>query len=68
MLDCLSVYVRSGSWPCENAGECGTGPSLTGSCATPNTIGIVAVAALATIAPGVLAGMALTPAGRQHLA
>jgi hypothetical protein len=42
-----------------------TSPSLTGSSATPNTIGIVEVAALAAIAAALLAGVAITATRRR---
>ena len=42
-----------------------TRPSWTGSSATPKTIGIVAVAALAAIVPGVLPGVAITATRRR---
>jgi hypothetical protein len=42
-----------------------TSPSLTGSSLTPNTIGMVAVAALGVIARFVAAGMAITSTRRR---
>ena len=55
-----SGYVAAGLREVRNEAE-----SATGSSPTPNTIGIVAVAALAASAAGVLPGVAITATRRR---
>jgi hypothetical protein len=50
--------------PCDVAARLATSPSATGSSATPNTIGMVEVAALAASVAGLLPGVAITATWR----
>jgi hypothetical protein len=52
---------RIAPWPCEAADQ----TELAGSSPTPNTIGIVAVAALAANAKDVVVGVAITATRRR---